>query len=342
MIDPTDHVTQKDSNDQKTSDDEGATIRRKRKSSITKEIETIRMPPSLTLSKIRKLKQQALHACIDCNIEVSTVALACVYFERLALDCRVDKSNRRLTFAACLLIAIKINESNVALVNEQTNKPTKKGVGVLKSWIKSKRDGDDFASLLEFFTHEWSLKLKDLFGAEFGVFAALNFKLHASPSQVSFHFKRLMKTLEWSSRDYLGKEMYDLWQKCLSQEASDDKERERRQDERKQRKEEKLLKLQHELHMMEEGPPEKDTQKSFYEPIPVDIKQKEVLASDELSTPPRKKSSLGIFHRLRKSHNSLNNLVSPQKIDPSLNNTEPKPIRPETKISRSMSAQNFH
>ena len=72
--------------------------------------ETIRMPPSLTLSKIRSLKQQALAAAVRAKLEISTVALAIIYFERLCLDCRVDKSNRRLSFSACLLLAIKINE----------------------------------------------------------------------------------------------------------------------------------------------------------------------------------------------------------------------------------------
>jgi hypothetical protein len=72
--------------------------------------ETIRMPPSLTLSKIRSLKRQALAAAVRAKLEISTVALAIVYFERLCLDCRVDKSNRRLSFAACLLLAIKLNE----------------------------------------------------------------------------------------------------------------------------------------------------------------------------------------------------------------------------------------
>jgi hypothetical protein len=69
------------------------------------------MPLSLTLSKA-----QALKASVTANLEISTVALACIYFERLCLDCRVDKSNRRLAFAACLLIAAKLNESNVGLV----------------------------------------------------------------------------------------------------------------------------------------------------------------------------------------------------------------------------------
>lgn len=77
----------------------------------------IRMPPSLTLSKIRSLKRQALLAAVRAKLELGTLALACVYFERLCLDCRVDKSNRRLVFAACLLLAAKLNEPNVGLVN---------------------------------------------------------------------------------------------------------------------------------------------------------------------------------------------------------------------------------
>ena len=47
--------------------------------------DTIRMPPSLTLSKIRSLKQQALVAALKAKLEISTVALAIVYFERLCL-----------------------------------------------------------------------------------------------------------------------------------------------------------------------------------------------------------------------------------------------------------------
>jgi hypothetical protein len=88
---------------------------RDRKGSVSMEKATVRMPPSLTLSKIRSVKQQALIACVRAQLEVSTVAVACVYFERLCLDCRVDKTNRRLAFASCLLLSAKINEANIAI-----------------------------------------------------------------------------------------------------------------------------------------------------------------------------------------------------------------------------------
>ena len=133
-------------------------------------MDTIRMPPSLTLSKIRGVKQQALVAAINANMEVSTVALACVYFERLCLDTRVDKSNRRLSFAACLLLAAKINEKNVRL-DYETRDDDEGKIARLQSLVRpTKASGSMFASLLEFFAHDWSLSLKTVFAAEWGVF----------------------------------------------------------------------------------------------------------------------------------------------------------------------------
>lgn len=194
----------------------------------------LRMPPSLTLSKIRSIKQQALMAAVRANLEISTVAIACVYFERLCLDCRVDKSNRRLSFAACLLLAAKINESHVRLATAKQDSTSKeKSVGGNRSGdgVVSGTDDDAnkdkrstaafikpndqshiiFASLLEFFTKDWELSLNDLFIAEWGVFVALEFSLTPTPAQVSFHYKRLMKSLGWKTIAYLGSTMHDQW-----------------------------------------------------------------------------------------------------------------------------------
>lgn len=226
---------------------------------------TIRMPPSLTLSKIRSLKHQALQAAVRAKVEIGTVALACVYFERLCLDCRVDKSNRRLTFAVCLLLAAKLNEPNVGLVMKKKNSrdesssstPDNNSTGAssgnvamsrIQAWVRpNKRSQNMFASLLEFFTEEWNLSLKSLFDAEFGVFAALRFELHASPSQVAFHYRRLMKSLEWNSLTYLGDEMYRYWQDALEEEDRRKKEREERKERKLRLKEERLLNLQIEI-----------------------------------------------------------------------------------------------
>lgn len=134
------------------------------------------MPPSLTLSKIRNVKHQALMAAVGFDMEVSTVALACVYFEQLCLDTRVDKSNRRLCFAACLMLAAKINEKNVRLDIQTQDDEDEGKIARLHALVKPTKASSTivqtmFASLLEFFAHDWHLSLKTLFVAEWGVFA---------------------------------------------------------------------------------------------------------------------------------------------------------------------------
>lgn len=209
----------------------------------------IRIPPSLTLSKIRALKQQALAAAVRAKLQIGTVALACVYFERLCLDCRVDKSNRRLSFAACILLALKFNEPNISLRMEEVKEAsTQDGAFKFKSFVKpNKRNKTMFASLLEFFTQQWNLNVKHLFDAEWGVFAALGFKLHVSPSHVAFHFRRLMKILEWTPRTYLGNSMYEQWQDALADEEQRRVDRARRRERRRLKKESMILNLRLEL-----------------------------------------------------------------------------------------------
>ena len=154
----------------------------------------------------------------------------------------MDKSNRRLSFAACLLLALKLNEPNDGLVMRQEEDRSDGMATRLKGFIRpNKRSGKIFASILSFFTEQWCLSLKRLFAAEWGVFAALGFALHASPSQVSFHYKRLMKTLELNPAEYLGVTMYSQWQEALATEEEHRQRRERRQEARRKRKEEQLL-----------------------------------------------------------------------------------------------------
>ena len=52
--------------------------------------------------EIRKLAQA------DCGYEEPTVAMAFVYFEKLALHGKIDKQNRKLCAGACILLAAKI------------------------------------------------------------------------------------------------------------------------------------------------------------------------------------------------------------------------------------------
>jgi hypothetical protein len=99
--------------------------------------------------------------------------------------------------------AVTPNKGNSSTINKNSK------VTSFQTLIRpTKKSSTMFASLLEFFTQDWSLSIKHLFAAEWGVFAALQFRLHATPSQVAFHFKRLLKALDWSPVTYLGAEMF--------------------------------------------------------------------------------------------------------------------------------------
>merc|ERR1719232_1037201 len=104
-----------------------------------------------------------------------------------------------------------------------------------------------FASLLGFFTHDWGLSLKHIFEAEWGVFAALTFRLNPNTLQVSFHFKRFMKVLEKNPLLYLGSEMYSQWQQALREDLLREERREKRRERRRRIKERKVMKLQREF-----------------------------------------------------------------------------------------------
>lgn len=89
--------------------------------------------------------------------------------------------------------------------------------------------------------------MKQLFETEWPVFAALGFSLHTNPLHVAFHFKRLLKTLEWNPLEYLGKTMYTQWQNTLADEEERRVKREGRHNARRKRKEEQLLNLHIEM-----------------------------------------------------------------------------------------------
>ena len=107
------------------------------------------------------------------DLVISTIALASIYFERLCLDCRVDKSNCQISFAACLLLAYKTNEPNVAVI--QKPKEIKKGMQqILHPFIHPERKSIGvYSSLLDNLTNHFPLSLKNLMAAEWGVFVAL-------------------------------------------------------------------------------------------------------------------------------------------------------------------------
>ncbi|KAG1961119.1 CDK5 and ABL1 enzyme substrate 2-like [Pimephales promelas] len=63
----------------------------------------------LTLSKIRSLKREMRSVSEECGLQPVTIAMAFVYFEKLVLQGRLNKNNRKLVSAACVLLAAKIS-----------------------------------------------------------------------------------------------------------------------------------------------------------------------------------------------------------------------------------------
>ncbi|XP_042347816.1 CDK5 and ABL1 enzyme substrate 2-like isoform X2 [Plectropomus leopardus] len=63
----------------------------------------------LTLSKIRSLKREMRAMSEDCSLQPVTIAMAFVYFEKLVLQGRLNKQNRKLVAATCVLLAAKIS-----------------------------------------------------------------------------------------------------------------------------------------------------------------------------------------------------------------------------------------
>ncbi|KAJ1191153.1 hypothetical protein NDU88_000469 [Pleurodeles waltl] len=119
----------------------------------------------LTLSKIRSLKRDIRKLAQDeCGYEEPTVAMAFVYFEKLALKGKLNKQNRKLCAGACVLLAAKI------------------GSDLRKHEVKH---------LIDKLEEKFRLNRRELMAFEFPVLVALEFALHLPEHEVMPHYKRL-------------------------------------------------------------------------------------------------------------------------------------------------------
>ncbi|KMS64714.1 hypothetical protein BVRB_017430, partial [Beta vulgaris subsp. vulgaris] len=65
--------------------------------------------PSMSLSKIRSVKNKMLAVIRELDMEISTAAIACAYFEMLLIKGAIKKEIRNVLAAVCLLLASKFN-----------------------------------------------------------------------------------------------------------------------------------------------------------------------------------------------------------------------------------------
>lgn len=121
----------------------------------------------LTLSKIRSLKREIRKlAQGECGYEESTVAMAFVYFEKLVLQGKLHKQNRKLCAGACVLLAAKIS-------------------GDLKK--------HEVKILIDKLEERFRVNRRELIAFEFPVLVALEFNLHLPEHEVMPHYRRLLQ-----------------------------------------------------------------------------------------------------------------------------------------------------
>ncbi|XP_061111574.1 CDK5 and ABL1 enzyme substrate 1 isoform X2 [Conger conger] len=122
----------------------------------------------LTLSKIRSLKREIRKlAQEECGYEEPTVAMAFVYFEKLALRGKLNKQNRKLCAGACMLLAAKI------------------GSDLKKHEVKH---------LIDKLEEKFRMNRRELIAFEFPVLVALEFNLHLPEHEVMPHYRRLLQS----------------------------------------------------------------------------------------------------------------------------------------------------
>ncbi|XP_005163708.1 CDK5 and ABL1 enzyme substrate 1 isoform X2 [Danio rerio] len=121
----------------------------------------------LTLSKIRSLKREIRKLTQEeFGYEESTVAMAFVYFEKLVLQGKLNKQNRKLCAGACVLLAAKI------------------GGDLKKHEVKL---------LIDKLEERFRVNRRELIAFEFPVLVALEFNLHLPEHEVMPHYRRLLQ-----------------------------------------------------------------------------------------------------------------------------------------------------
>ncbi|KAJ8360933.1 hypothetical protein SKAU_G00174580 [Synaphobranchus kaupii] len=118
----------------------------------------------LTLSKIRSLKREMRAASEDCGLQPVTVAMAYVYFEKLVLQGRLNKQNRKLVAAACVVLAAKISSD------------------LRRQEVKQ---------LIDKLEERFRISRRELIPLEFTVLVALEMALYLPESKVMPHYRRL-------------------------------------------------------------------------------------------------------------------------------------------------------
>ncbi|XP_031574444.1 CDK5 and ABL1 enzyme substrate 1-like [Actinia tenebrosa] len=119
----------------------------------------------ITLTKLRSLKKDLLKIALslDCQLDLTTVAYAYVYFEKLILKGKINKPNRKLIAGSCLLLAAKFNDDKRVRIKD----------------------------LIDKIEDKLKIQVKELLLLEFQALVGLEFNLHVPTWEVIPHLRRL-------------------------------------------------------------------------------------------------------------------------------------------------------
>lgn len=138
--------------------------------------------PTLTLSKIRRLRLKLADIVVELEMEISTGALACCYFERLIYKGAVNRDNRKLIMGACLILAFKFN-------NEKRADGPASSEGAETPALPKLTAG--LADLFDSVEEHLGVRKKEILQLEFIVFAGLDLGLSVTHVQIAHHMKHL-------------------------------------------------------------------------------------------------------------------------------------------------------
>lgn len=136
------------------------------------------------------LKREMRNLSEECSLEPVTVSMAYVYFEKLVLQGKLNKQNRKLCAGACVLLAAKISsdlrKSEVKQLIDVSARCAQRALGL--RW--SSPTHPLFPSLQKL-EERFRFNRKDLIGFEFTVLVALELALYLPENQVLPHYRRL-------------------------------------------------------------------------------------------------------------------------------------------------------
>ncbi|CAD2218785.1 Cyclin, N-terminal domain containing protein, putative [Angomonas deanei] len=166
----------------------------------------------IRLTQLRRIKYELLLYALEPNspLELATVAHAYWYFERLVVQGMVNRSNRKIIVASCVLLAIKFLE---------TGDVTRKLVYFKGRWKKyhstyynhvlRRRDDDDDDEEEEEDEEREGVQVdwRKVLLAEFPVYVGLDFTLlpDVGSNVIAVHVERLLQIINVTMQEYYGR-----------------------------------------------------------------------------------------------------------------------------------------